>query len=33
MTTTLKLNVSYDVLGLEEVSQGICFDHGFFKAY
>jgi hypothetical protein len=33
MTTTLKLNVSYEVLGLEEDFQGICFDHGFFKAY
>jgi hypothetical protein len=33
MSTILKLNVSYEVLGLEEEFQGICFGHGFFKAY
>jgi hypothetical protein len=33
MITTLKLNVSYEVLGLKKNFQGIYFGHGFFNAY
>jgi len=32
MTTTLKSIVNCDMLGLEEIFQGICFGHAFFKA-
>jgi hypothetical protein len=31
MTTTLKYVVSYEVLGLEESFNGICFGHAFSK--
>ncbi len=33
MTTTLKLVLSCDVLGLEESFHGICFGHAFSKTY
>jgi hypothetical protein len=32
MTTSLKSIVSYDMLGLEESFQDICFGHAFSKA-
>jgi hypothetical protein len=32
MITTIKPNVSYDMLGLEESFQGACFRHAFSKA-
>jgi hypothetical protein len=32
MIFTLKAIRSYDILGLKERYQGICFGHAFFKA-
>jgi hypothetical protein len=32
ITTTLKFVVNYEVFGMEESFQGICFGHAFFKA-
>jgi len=32
MTSTLKIIISCDILGLEEIYQSICFAHAFSKA-